>query len=247
MREQEFEYAVIDEASQLTEPATLAATNLTECFVLVGDHEQLPPVSASEAPSMFERLADEHPETAVTLNRQYRMAQRIQAFPSREFYDGELLPANGEVARRSIGEIADPPEGLDETVNFIEVKGKQRGNTNKKEADTVEKLIEELLDSGVDTDEIAVIAPFRAQVSEIGRGLPEGVAVDTVDRFQGSSEEVVILSFVATGSLDSPIFEDPRRLNVALTRAKRSLVLIGDPSALEDDPFYSRVLDWAMR
>lgn len=246
-REQEFDYAVVDEASQLTEPATLAATNLADTFTLVGDHEQLPPVSASEAPSMFERLAEDHPEAAVTLNRQYRMAQRIQAFPSKEFYDGELLPADAEVARRSLDEIADPPEELEETVTFVKVNGQQRGNANKDEARRVEEIVEELLSSGADESDIAVIAPFRAQVAEIGRRVPEGVAVDTVDRFQGSSEEVVILSFVATGSLDSPIFEDPRRLNVALTRAKRSLVLVGDPDALESDSFYSRVFDWATR
>jgi len=247
MREQEFDYAVVDEASQLTEPATLAATNLAVAFTLVGDHEQLPPVSASDAPSMFERLAEGHPEAAVTLDRQYRMAQRIQAFPSREFYDGELLPANGEVAQRSLDEIADPPGGFKDTVTFVPVEGAQKGNANEDEARRVEQIIEGFLGLGADEDDIAVIAPFRAQVAEIGRRVPEGIAVDTVDRFQGSSEEVVLVSFVATGSLDSPIFEDPRRLNVALTRAKRSLILIGDPAALETDPFYSRLLDWATR
>jgi DNA replication ATP-dependent helicase Dna2 len=71
------------------------------------------------------------------------------------------------------------------------------------------------------------------------------VTVDTVDRFQGSSQEVILVSFVATGSLDGPIFEDYRRLNVALTRAKRALVLVGDRSALETDPVYRRMVAWA--
>jgi DNA replication ATP-dependent helicase Dna2 len=73
------------------------------------------------------------------------------------------------------------------------------------------------------------------------------VAVDTVDRFQGSSEEVIVVSFVATGDLDGPIFEDYRRVNVALTRAKRALVLVGDADALASEPFYARLLDWARR
>jgi DNA replication ATP-dependent helicase Dna2 len=246
MREQEFDYAVVDEASQLTEPATLAAVNLASTFVLVGDHEQLPPVSAAEPASMFERLADEHPEAAVTLRRQYRMAQRIQAFSSKEFYDGALFPADDEVARRSLGDLADAPEGYTDPVTFVPVDGEEDENVNRAEAEAVERVHSELVGSGVPADSIAVIAPFRAQVAELGRRLPEETPVDTVDRFQGSSQDVVILSFVASEDLDSPVFEDPRRLNVALTRAKRSLVLVGDPDALRTDPFCSRLLDWAV-
>jgi len=73
------------------------------------------------------------------------------------------------------------------------------------------------------------------------------VTVDTVDRFQGSSQEVIVVSFVATGDVEDPIFEDHRRVNVALTRAKKALVLVGDAGALESDPFYARMLDWAQR
>jgi len=245
MREGEFDYAVVDEASQLTEPATLAAVNLAETFVLVGDHEQLPPVSKTEAPSMFERLAEEHPDSAVTLRRQYRMAQRIQAFSSKEFYEGKIFPANAEVARRSLEDIAESPEQYADPVNFVAVEGEESGNVNRPEADAVESVHKELADAGVSPDEIAVIAPFRAQVAEISRRLPEDVAVDTVDRFQGSSEEVVVVSFVASDDLDSPVFDDPRRLNVALTRAKKSLVLVGDEDALRTDDLYGRMVEWA--
>jgi DNA replication ATP-dependent helicase Dna2 len=247
VREGEFDYAVVDEASQLTEPATLAAVNLAETFVLVGDHEQLPPVSATDSPSMFERLADEHPEAAVTLRRQYRMAQRIQAFSSKEFYDGALFPADAEVARRSLDGIAEPPDDFADPVTFVPVEGEESGNVNRTEAEAVERVYKKLIDAGVSSEDVAVIAPFRAQVAEISRRLPEGVAVDTVDRFQGSSEEVVVVSFVASDNLDSPVFKDPRRLNVALTRAKRALVLIGNPDALRTDAFCSRLLDWARR
>ncbi len=247
VREGEFDYAVVDEASQLTEPATLAAVNLAETFVLVGDHEQLPPVSATDAPSMFERLAEKHPDAAVTLRRQYRMAQRIQAFSSKEFYDGAVFPANADVARRSLGDIAEPSEKYADSVTFVPVDGEQSNNVNRTEAETVERVHRDLVDSGVSPDEIAVIAPFRAQVAEISRRLPEAAPVDTVDRFQGSSEEVVVVSFVASDDLESPVFDDPRRLNVALTRAKRSLVLVGNPDALRTDPFCSRLLDWARR
>ena len=94
-------------------------------------------------------------------------------------------------------------------------------------------------------EDVGVIAPFRAQVAEIGSRVPDGVTVDTVDRFQGSSREVIVVSFVASGSLSGPIFEDERRLNVALSRAKKALVLVGDRDALSTVPLYARMVEWA--
>mgnify|MGYP000400266486 CR=1 FL=1 len=111
--------------------------------------------------------------------------------------------------------------------------------------DDVAEIVADFLDAGVEPAEIGVIAPFRAQVAEIGRRVPDAVTVDTVDRFQGSSKEVIVVSFVATETLDSPIFEDHRRVNVALTRAKKSLVLVGDESALRTDDRYARMVEWA--
>jgi DNA replication ATP-dependent helicase Dna2 len=252
MREQSFDVAVVDEASQLTEPATLAAINLADRFVLVGDHEQLPPVVRAEndlSESLFERLVETYPDASVMLDRQYRMSQRIQAFASQEFYDGRLRPANGEVAGQSLPDLGvDPtalPAELRDPVSFIDPGGSRVGNTNPAEADRVAEIVAAYVDAGVDPDEIGVIAPFRAQVAEISRRTD--VTVDTVDRFQGSSQEVIVVSFVATGDVEDPIFEDHRRVNVALTRAKKALVLVGDAGALESDPFYARMSDWAQR
>jgi len=253
LREEDFDVAVVDEASQLTEPGTLAAINLADRFVLVGDHQQLPPVVQSGderlARSLFERLHDDHPDAAVMLDRQYRMSQRIQAFASREFYDGALRPATPEVAGGSLVDlpgVGDPlPDHLRRGVRVIDPDGRREGNANPIEADRVAAVVAEYLDAGVDPDDVVVIAPFRAQVAEISKRVD--VAVDTVDRFQGSSAEVVVVSFVATGDLDGPIFEDTRRVNVALTRAKKALVLVGDTAALDSDPFYARMLDWARR
>jgi len=278
MRETAFDVALVDEASQLTEPGTLAAIALADRFVLVGDHQQLPPVVQSADPgdgavgdtsdgvvavgeasdpdrldlstSLFGRLHDRHPGAATMLDRQYRMAQRIQAFPSREFYDGELRPASGEVAGRRLGDLpgVDPgalPAELRDPVSFVDPGGRREGNANPVEAARVGSVVESFLAAGVDPDDVGVIAPFRAQVAEIGRRVD--VTVDTVDRFQGSSKEVVVVSFVATGDLEGPIFEDTRRVNVALTRAKRALVLVGDAEALESEPFYARMLSWARR
>ncbi|NIC00535.1 ATP-dependent helicase [Halobacterium sp. R2-5] len=268
MREQEFDVVLVDEASQLTEPDSLAAINRGDTFVLVGDHEQLPPVVRSGgrlATSLFERLHDTHPEASVMLDQQYRMSQRIQAFSSTEFYGGQLRPAAGEVAGQTLADLGVETGGsvqngvpasdasggssranvVRDGVTFHDVPGTGDAHVDPEEAERVGEIVREYVDAGVDPAEIGVIAPFRAQVAEVGRCVPDGVAVDTVDRFQGSSKEVVVVSFVATGDLDGPIFEDHRRVNVALTRAKKSLVLVGDEAALRSEPLYDRMVDWA--
>ena len=264
MREQSFDVAVVDEASQLTEPAAMAALNRADRFVLVGDHEQLPPVVQSVdrevetdvdpananplSTSLFERLIDNYPEASVMLTSQYRMSQRIQAFSSAEFYDGALRPATSAVAAQSLTAVCDPaelPAELRDQVTFLDPGGQRVGNTNPTEAERVAETVDAFVAAGVDPDTIGVIAPFRAQVAEISRRVE--VTVDTVDRFQGSSKEIIIVSFVATGQLEGPLFEDHRRINVALTRAKKGLVLIGDHSALTAEPFYIRLLQWADR
>ena len=255
MGEQSFDVALVDEAAQLTEPGTYAAISLADRFVLVGDHQQLPPVVRADTDlreSLFERLVEAYPDAGVMLDRQYRMNQRIQAFASQEFYDGQLRPATPAVAGRTLDDLdgvsrESLPESLRDPVTFVDVPGDGERYTDATEAARIADLIETYEGAGVDPSEIGVIAPFRAQVAEIERHVPDAVAVDTVDRFQGSSTEVIIVSFVASGSLDGPIFEDYRRLNVALTRPKRALVLVGDARALETDPVYARMLEWARR
>ncbi|MCG1006107.1 AAA domain-containing protein [Halorubrum lacusprofundi] len=252
LRECEFDVALVDEASQLTEPGTHAAINRADRFVLVGDHEQLPPVVRAEndlQTSLFQRLIEEYPDASVMLDRQYRMSQRIQAFASAEFYDGALRPATPEVAGQTLRDLgvdpADLPDGLAGGVDFDDPDGTRDGNRNVREAERVAEIVDAYVAAGVDPDDIGVIAPFRAQVAEIGRRT--AVTVDTVDRFQGSSKEVIVVSLVATGDLDGPIFEDHRRMNVALTRAKKQLTLVGDDDALASEPFYARMLEWAQR
>ncbi|WP_263019351.1 AAA domain-containing protein [Natronobiforma cellulositropha] len=254
MAEQAFDVALVDEAAQLTEPGTYAAINLASRFVLVGDHQQLPPVVRADtdlSASLFERLVERYPDAGVMLDRQYRMNQRIQAFASREFYDGALRPATPEVAGRSLADLPGVsletlPEHLRDPVTFLDVAGDESRHTDSEEAAAIADLVETYEAAGLEREQVGVIAPFRAQVAEISSHV-EGVAVDTVDRFQGSSQEVIVVSFVATGDLEGPIFEDYRRINVALTRPKRALVLVGDARALESDPVYARMLEWARR
>jgi DNA replication ATP-dependent helicase Dna2 len=269
LREMDFDVAIVDEAAQLTEPGTLAAVTLADRFVLVGDHRQLPPVvrsggdetgTAGESAlatdhdlsrSLFERLVETYPDASTLLDRQYRMAQRIQAFSSREFYDGQLRPATAGVAGQRLGDLpgvdeAHLPEALRDQVAFLDVTGDDGRHTDAVEADRVAEVVAAFADAGVPLEDVGVIAPYRAQVAEIGNRVPDRVAVDTVDRFQGSAKEVIVVSFVATGDLDGPIFEDYRRTNVALTRARRALVLVGDADALRTDDVYGRMVEWAL-
>ncbi|WP_330630611.1 AAA domain-containing protein [Halocatena halophila] len=256
-----FDVAIVDEASQLTEPGTLCAINQADRFVLVGDHQQLPPVVRADfddddpidlSRSLFERLFEAFPDAAITLTRQYRMSQRIQWFASEEFYDGALRPATPAVASQQLDDLPGVseqslPDHLDDGVVFVDPDGKTSGNVNRTEAERIGTLIEAYRAAGVPAEDIGVIAPFRAQVGAISQLVADAITVDTVDRFQGSSKAVIIVSFVATDELESPIFEDRRRINVALTRAKKTLCLVGDETALRSDPFYERMLEWAQR
>jgi len=255
MKEQAFDVALVDEAAQLTEPGTCAAINLAERFVLVGDHEQLPPVVRAEnglTESLFERLVDLHPEAGVMLTHQYRMNQRIQVFASSEFYDGQLRPATpGSRAGPWTTSRASPATHFPRTFGI-----RSRSSTSRATGVSTPDSEGGRADRGPDRD----LRSGRTRANryrrhrslpgaglEISKHIPDDVAVDTVDRFQGSSQEVIIVSFTATGSLEGPIFEDYRRINVALTRPKRALVLVGDASALASDPVYERMLEWARR
>jgi Superfamily I DNA and RNA helicases and helicase subunits len=250
LQTQQVDTVVIDEASQLTEPAALAAIVHGQRFILVGDHRQLPPVVRADTAlrtSLFERLIERYPDAGQMLTAQYRMAQRIQAFSSEEFYDGRLRPADASVAAQDPAALFDRPEAVDPAlqrrVRVVDPGGTQDGNRNPVEAEAVAQLVAAYEAAGVDPDAIGVIAPYRAQVETIA-ALTD-VTVDTVDRFQGSAREVIIISLTATGDLTEPLFADHRRMNVALTRARRALVIVGSKQTMQQDPFYARLLRWA--
>lgn len=128
---------------------------------------------------------------------------------------------------------------------FVGLDGRCVGNINLTEAGHVAEVVAAYEAAGIDADDISVIALLRVQATEIFRRTD--VTIDMVDRFQGSLKEVIVVSFIATGELDDPLSENYRRINVALTQAKKALCLIGDADALESDLFYNRILTWARR
>jgi DNA replication ATP-dependent helicase Dna2 len=264
-----FDLAILDEATQLTLPATLGALRFARRFVLVGDDRQLPPLVRSEAATagglkraLFATLLKRYgAEASVPLRRQYRMHPVICAFPSGEFY-GDTLVAEGaaRTAQLALSEEATGPYGrvLDPAhpVIFIDVplEPDERGRKeNKSQATVVRNLVGELRRLGVAAEDIGVIAPYRAQVGAIrARLVASGetdVLVDTVDRFQGGERPVILYSFGGGGASSwggrGPDFlADPNRLNVALTRARHKLIILGNRAALEEIPLLRRLVTY---
>jgi DNA replication ATP-dependent helicase Dna2 len=221
LRTRAFEMTIVDEAGQLTEPLTLGLILRSRRFVLIGDDRQLPPVVRTRglAQSMFERLKKD--SAALTLlDTQYRMHPQIMDVSNRLFYDGRLRAGIGEHDR-------EPPDGL--PVVFIPVDTHCEGRSNLDEAQVVLDLVRSFIsDNGISPESIGVVSPFRAQVVLLRQILDgTGVAVDTVERFQGGERDIMILSFVRSRGTGF-VFDD-RRLNVAITRARRKLVLVAHP------------------
>lgn len=259
-----FDLAVIDEASQTTEPACWIPLLRCERLVLAGDHCQLPPtvVSADAARegfgrSLMERLIDEYgPELSRLLTVQYRMNQAIMDFSSAEFYDGNL-EAHASVREHLLSDLPDIEE-TEATIlplQFIDTAGAGydeeqepdgESRRNRQEAALAVRKAQELLTAGLEPRQVAIIAPYAAQVRYLRQQLDiPGLEIDTVDGFQGREKEAVIITLVRSNpSGEIGFLADKRRMNVALTRARRRLVVIGDSATIGTHPFYAQLLEY---
>jgi ATP-dependent RNA/DNA helicase IGHMBP2 len=256
---------VIDEACQSTEPGCWIPLLRCDRVVLAGDHCQLPPtVLSREAAregfgvSLLERLAAMHGDKVTRLlTVQYRMHEQIMRFSSSEFYDDQL-EADATVCGHRLCELPGVTGSpLTETpVQFIDTAGASydeerepdgESRLNPQEAVLVARKVRALLDAGVQPVDIAVIAPYAAQVRRLRRVLAgiEGLEIDSVDGFQGREKEAVVLSLVRSNNEGEIGFlADVRRINVALTRARRKLLVIGDSATLSILPFYQRLFEY---
>jgi hypothetical protein len=252
-----FALAVVDEATQAVEPAAYLALLRAERAVLAGDHLQLPPtVLSAEAQvgglgvSLFERLVAAHGEVVkVTLAEQYRMNERIMRYPSEALYGGALR-AHPSVADRALD--AAPLEVVDTSGRGFEETTPEGSDSkqNDGEAELVAAEVERVIALGVAPADLAVIAPYDAQVQLLRQllaaRLDQGLEVDTVDGFQGREKDAVVVSLVrANDAGEVGFLADVRRMNVALTRAKRKLVVVGDAATVARHPFYAGFFEHA--
>jgi superfamily I DNA and/or RNA helicase len=245
-----FALAAIDEATQAVEPAAILALLRADRAVLAGDHLQLPPtiISAAAAAgglgvSLFERLAAAHGEAVmVTLLEQRRMNEAIMRFPSQAMYGGRLR-AHPSVAGWKIDE---EPLLFVDTAGAGFEDGTPEGSDsrhNEGEAALVAREVERILALGVAPGDVAVISPYDAQVQRLRQVLAarveEGLEVDSVDGFQGREKDAVVVSLVRSNDLGEVGFlSDVRRMNVAITRARKKLVVVGDSATVARHPFY---------
>lgn len=246
-----FDLLILDEASQASTPLALVALPRASRVVLAGDHRQLPPTVLSPAAArgglaatVFERLMETPGVPGAMLTEQHRMHADLMAFPNVHEYGG-LLTAHPACAARDLaarlGRPVNHPD-LQPVWQWVDTAGTgfsdelPPGGTshrNPGEASLCAALVRQLLEEGVAPSEVAVVVPYRAQVdllsTLLGPLLDAGVEVDSVDGFQGREKDAVVLSLTRSNERGEMGFvEDRRRLNVALTRARCLLRVVGD-------------------
>jgi len=259
-----FDWCIMDEASQSTEPAAWIPLQYANRLVLAGDHFQLPPtVISTEAAkegfdiSLMERLLSTI-GTSISrrLNVQYRMHSDIMSFSSDVFYQNSLQ-ADESVRAALLADLptvtfspltACPVDFIDTAGASYDEEQEPNGDSrfNPLEAELVVKKVNALIDAGVSPSMIAVISPYSAQVRLLREMLGESeIEIDSVDGFQGREKEAVIVSLVRSNREGEVGFlADTRRMNVALTRARRKLIVIGDSATITSHGFYQRMVQY---
>lgn len=262
---QKFGTLFIDEAAQALEAACWIPIRKADRVILAGDHCQLPPtVKAPEAlraglgHTLMQTIVKSKPDTVSLLKLQYRMNDEIMRFSSEWFYGG-MLQSAPEVKYHSILDFDTPiewinTEGLDCNEEFI---GENYGRINKSEAElSIEQLKgyitkigrERFLDERID---VGMISPYKAQVQYLRRLVRndaffkpyrQAITINTVDGFQGQERDVILISLVRANEEGQIGFlNDLRRMNVAITRARMKLIILGDASTLTRHAFYKKL------
>lgn len=258
----QFGLVVIDEAAQATEPEAWIALLYGRRLILAGDHCQLPPTVVSREAqvkglniSLMERMMEQtQGKIAHRLTVQYRMNTAIMGFSSRHFYD-QSLQADESVQGHLLWDLPGVAECelTAAPVLFVDTAGASYDEVqdddgasryNPQEAELVVRLVGELEAAGVELTDIAVITPYSAQVRHLRELLPDmELEINSVDGFQGREKEAVIVSLVRS-NVEGQIgfLADTRRINVALTRAKRKLIVVGDSATITSHAFYQQLV-----
>lgn len=271
LRGKKFKTVFIDEAGQSLEPASWIPLLRSSRVVFAGDHQQLPPTIKSVdaarrglSRTLFEKGIENQPHQVSMLQVQYRMHQKIMQFSSQYFYGDKLI------AHESVRSQLLRPHHL--PITFIDTAGcgfneKQDPETlsrmNGEEAtlliQQVEALVEDIGTNPWLEEQITlgIITPYSAQVDQLHKlaeaspvlePLYRYITINTVDAFQGQERDVIAISFVRSNDAGEVGFlSDIRRTNVAMTRARKKLIMIGDSATLSSHPFYMEVLDYVQK
>ncbi len=273
MGRRRFSTLFIDEAAQALEPACWAAILRADRVVMGGDHQQLPPtVKSLEAAkgglarTLMEKVVALHPRCVSLLTTQYRMNEDIMAFPSRWFYHGRLQSAP-EAAHRQVSPLDTPLTWIDtseysedsENSDHSEKRTHTGSLTNAQEARLLIHVLRDYIDmlspQKIESERIdfGIITPYRGQARLIRRllkmqhyfrRLRRHITVGTVDGFQGQERDVILISLVrdnAEGHIG--FLRDLRRMNVAMTRARMKLIIVGNAQTLNRHRFYRELAD----
>lgn len=273
LKSKKFNTLFFDEASQALEPMTWIPLLKCNRVIFAGDHFQLPPVVKSREAekgglkiTLLERCMKQE-NNSVLLNIQYRMHNAIMGFSNKIFYNNELL-ADATVKETSLhGD--DSNDLLFKPIDFIDTAGcgfdeKQNEETlslyNIQETEIIWKhlhlLIEEYKNTGNDYTQlsIGIIAPYKSQIETLqeqfhdmvlDEQLKKCISIKTIDGFQGEERDIIYISFVRSNDKGEIGFlSDIRRTNVALTRARKKLVMIGDSATLATNEFYKNLVDY---
>ena len=239
-----FDTVLIDESSQVPLFLALLAMLRAGKWVLIGDHNQLLPIfRTTKDKVLLRRLSsfcffkERFKDSSRWLTWHHRCNPGIIDFPNRHVYNGKMKihpSCSGitlNVKRESLPNYLRP----DKPAVFIDVKGEESpdggSRFNDEEIKAVGKILADLLEAGVPAGSVGVITPYRAQVKAIKSQLPRrGFEVNTVDSYQGREKEVIVFS--ATSTRGMGFVEDVNRLNVALTRPRRKLIVVGNQTSL---------------
>ena len=264
VRDLEFKTLIIDEAGQALEAACWIPILKAEKVILAGDHCQLPPTIKSEdaarlglAETLLEKLVEAHPEAVCMLREQYRMNSLIMHYPSRVFYS-EKLVAHALVADQLLHAADIPLSFIDTAGCGFDEDSEGTSICNPDEASfIVRHLGNLLLDCSRESPlpSVAIISPYKEQIVRLKELIDSNadlgpfrscISVNTIDGFQGQERDVVYISMTRSNTEGSIGFlSDTRRMNVAMTRARKKLVVVGDSATLSRLGFYSDFISYA--
>ena len=269
-KEEDFDYVILDEASQVSMPVALGPLRFGEKFIMVGDHNQLPPLVKNDCAkmqgledSLFKILSERHPESMAELTLQYRMCEDIMKLSNFLIYKDKLKCGNEQVSKQSLviqsideisrykistsgkdwlPDILNPTRKVvfadyDRDLGLVEnVEGDNI--INRGECELICQMVDSLILCGVSCERIGVMTLYRAQLkllqSKLKHSKYRGLEVLTADQFQGRDKDCILISMVRSNDelKGGSLLKEVRRVNVAMTRAKSKLIIVGSKDTI---------------